>query len=96
MDIRIDRLIEEYGKDEYREEMAVALLRIQKKLGGEKYVEIAGYLENWDLSPFMKGLLENYYDKVYYKTREWKEDLILSLNNYDEAMRNLAVFLQPL
>jgi len=94
MGTRIDRLISEYGKEEYREEMAVALLRIRKKLGGEKYDEIAGYLEQWDLRPFMKGLLENYYDKVYYKTRDWKEDRKLSLENYDDAMRELDTFLQ--
>jgi tRNA 2-selenouridine synthase len=74
--------------------MAVALLRIRKKLGGEKYDEIAGYLEQWDLRPFMKGLLENYYDKVYYKTRDWKEDRKLSLESYDDAMRELDTFLQ--
>lgn len=95
MNTRIDRLITEYGKDEYREEMAVALLRIKKKLGGEKYDEIAGYLGKWDLHPFMKGLLENYYDKVYYKTREWKEDQTLSLDSYDEALRELDNYLQP-
>ncbi len=95
MNTRIDRLITEYGKEEYREEMAVALLRIRKKLGGEKYDEIAGYLEKWDLHPFMKGLLVNYYDKVYYKTREWKEDRTLSLESYDEALRELDKYLLP-
>lgn len=95
MNTRIERLISEYGKEEYREEMAVALLRIRKKLGGEKYDEISGYLEKWDLCPFMKGLLENYYDKVYYKTREWKEDRTLSLESYDEAQRELDNYLQP-
>jgi tRNA 2-selenouridine synthase len=94
MNTRIDRLISEYGKEEYREEMATALLRIRKKLGSEKYSEIAGYLEAWNLRPFMQGLLENYYDKVYYKTREWKEDTILSLENHDEALRELEMFLQ--
>jgi len=94
MDTRIARLITEYGKEEYREEMAVALLRIRKKLGGEKYDEIAGYLEKWDLPLFMKGLLENYYDKVYYKTRDWKEDRKLSLESYEEAQRELDDFLR--
>jgi tRNA 2-selenouridine synthase len=46
METRIDRLISEYGKEEYRDEMAAALVRIKKKLGGEKYSEIAGYLES--------------------------------------------------
>lgn len=96
METRIDRLIREYGKVEYREEMAVALLRIRKKLGGEKYNEIAGYLESWNLPQFMKGLLENYYDKVYYKTRDWVEDRVLSLDNLAEATRELENFLHPL
>lgn len=95
VETRIDRLISEYGKEEYRDEMAVALVRIKKKLGSEKYSEIAGYLESWDLRPFMKGLLDNYYDKVYYKTRDWKEDRILSLESYEEALRELDQFLQP-
>ena len=95
METRIDRLISEYGKKEYRDEMAAALVRIKKKLGGEKYSEIAGYLESWDLRPFMKGLLDNYYDKVYYKTRDWKEDRILSLESYEEALRELDQFLLP-
>ncbi|MDD2321658.1 MAG: tRNA 2-selenouridine(34) synthase MnmH [Geobacteraceae bacterium] len=95
METRIDRLISEYGKELYRDEMAAALLRIRKKLGGDKYDEIAGYLARWELRPFMKGLLENYYDKVYYKTREWTEDRILSLENYDQAREELENFLQP-
>jgi len=94
MDTRIERLIDEYGKEEYRDEMADALLRIRKRLGGEIYDEISGYLERWDLFPFMKGLLEHYYDKVYYKTREWKEDLIVSLEHYDRALDDLDTFLQ--
>jgi tRNA 2-selenouridine synthase len=96
METRINRLIFEYGKDEYREEMAVALLRIRKKLGGEKYDEIAGYLETWDLPLFMKGLLENYYDKVYYKTRDWVEDRVLPLDNFAEATLELDKFLLTL
>ncbi|MHC1698232.1 MAG: tRNA 2-selenouridine(34) synthase MnmH [Geobacteraceae bacterium] len=96
METRINRLICEYGKEEYRDEMAVALLRIRKKLGGAKYDEIAGHLETWDLPQFMKGLLENYYDKVYYKTRDWVEDRVLSLNDFAEATQELEKFLLPL
>lgn len=96
LETRINRLIHEYGREEYRDEMAVALLRIRKKLGGEKYDEIAGYLETWELRLFMKGLLENYYDKVYYKTRNWKEDRVLPLDNFAEATRELEEFLLSL
>lgn len=94
LETRIDRLIDEYGKEEYRDEMAGALLRIGKRLGREKYEEILGYLDKWDLRPFMRELLVNYYDKVYYKTREWQEDLLVSLDNYDRALEELDDFLR--
>lgn len=93
IETRIDRLIDEYGKKEYRDEMAGALLKIRKRLGTEKYEEILGYLENWDLRPFMRELLVNYYDRVYYKTREWQEDRMISLESYDRALEELDDFL---
>lgn len=96
LETRVERLIEEYGRPEYREEMAAALLRIRKKLGGEKYEEIAGYLERWELAPFMTVLMRDYYDKVYYKIREWKEDIRISLEDFSAAENELARFLGEL
>jgi tRNA 2-selenouridine synthase len=93
LETRVERLIEEYGKPDYKEGMADSLLRIRKKLGGEKYDEIAGYLERWELRPFMAELLLCYYDRVYYKTREWREDATISLADYGEAVRELETFL---
>lgn len=93
LETRVDRLIEEYGRPEYREGMADSLQRIRKRLGGEKYDEIAGYLERWELRPFMAELLVGYYDKVYYKVREWREDATISLRDYDAAVRELEEFL---
>ncbi len=82
---RVDRLIEEYGLPEYKQGMADALQKIQKRLGTEKYEEIADHLSRWEMGPFMAKLVQNYYDKVYYKTREWTADLDLSLENYAAA-----------
>ena len=93
LETRVERLIAEYGLPEYREEMEGALLRIKKRLGGEKYAELAGFLSRWEMEPFMAGLIRNYYDKVYYKTRDWREDFTLSLEDYREAERELAEFL---
>jgi tRNA 2-selenouridine synthase len=93
LETRVDRLIAEYGRPEYRDGMAVALQRIRKKLGGEKCAEIQGYLDTWDLRPFMSELLTSYYDRVYYKTRNWREDRIVSLENFDTAVRDLEEFL---
>jgi len=93
LETRVDRLIEEYGRPDFKEGMADSLLRIRKRLGGEKYDEIAGYLERWELRPFMAELLLGYYDKVYYKTREWQQDATISLEDYDKAVRELEGFL---
>jgi tRNA 2-selenouridine synthase len=94
LETRVERLIAEYGRDEYRQDMAAALLRLKKRLGNGKYEEIAGYLERWELEPFMAELVNNYYDKVYYKNREWREDLNLSLEDYAAAERELKGFIK--
>ncbi len=96
IETRVARLIEEYGKPEYRSGMAEALLRIRKKLGVQQYNEISGYLENWEMELFMEALLTNYYDRVYYKSKDWTEEFAVSLENYEEARGNLEMFLNEL
>jgi tRNA 2-selenouridine synthase len=91
---RVRRLIEEYALPEYRHGMAEALLKIRKRLGGDRYSELAGYLDRWEMEPFMAGLVEHYYDKVYYKTREWREEAVISLENYGLAERELTSFIE--
>jgi len=90
METRVARLIAEYGREEYRQGMGEALERIRKKLGGDRYTEISGYLEQWALPDFMRGLMEHYYDRLYYKVREWQEAGTLSLEQYDQAAADLA------
>ena len=91
---RVGRLIEEYGLPEYKEEMAVALQRIRKKLGGKRCDDLAGNLERWELEPFMEGLVCDYYDKVYYKNRDWEGDYNLSMEDFDAAAQELGAFLE--
>lgn len=93
MGTRVSRLIEEYGRPEYKEGMGKALERIRKKLGGEKFSEFSGYLEEWDLEPFMEGLMQHYYDKLYYKTKDWSEDTVISLEDFKQAGEELERFL---
>lgn len=93
LDTRVRRLIDEYGRREYREELAVALLRIRKKLGGAKYDEIAGFLDRGEMDPFMRGLMTDYYDKVYYKVREWREDTVIDLEDFTVAEHEIGRFL---
>lgn len=89
LETRVRRLIEEYGLREYENELAAALLRIRKKLGSDKFAEISGYLQRWEMKPFMTELMVSYYDKLYYKVREWQEDMILSLEDFDVAAAEL-------
>lgn len=94
LETRVGRLIAEYGLPEYRDGMTKALEKIRKRLGGEKYAEIAGYLQRWELEPFMTELVRHYYDKVYYKTREWREEITISLEDYAAAAQELELFIQ--
>jgi tRNA 2-selenouridine synthase len=87
---RVRRLLEDYGREEYREEMVAALGRIRKKLGGDTYAELSGYLHRWELEPFTRELCVSYYDRNYYKVRDWVEDAVISLEDYDEAADALA------
>ena len=90
LETRVSRLTEEYGLKVYEDGLKTALEKIKKKLGGVKYAEIAGYLERWEMEPFMTELIVSYYDQLYYKVREWQEDMTLSLEDFDAAAEELV------
>lgn len=94
IETRVRRLTDEYGLKEYEEGLTEALLKIRKRLGGDKYTEIAGYLQRWEMEPFMTELIVSYYDKLYYKVRDWQEDLTLSLEDFDAAADTLVKTVQ--
>jgi tRNA 2-selenouridine synthase len=96
LETRVRRLTEEYGLREYEQGLTESLLRIKKRLGGDKFAEIAGYLQRWEMEPFMTELIVSYYDKLYYKVREWQEDLTLSLENFETAADELVNEVQRL
>jgi tRNA 2-selenouridine synthase len=89
---RVRRLAEEYAREEYRPAMAEALERIRKKLGGVRYAELAGLLEAWDIEGLARGLIEQYYDKLYYKNRPWTPDAEINLEDFGRAERLLTAF----
>ena len=89
---RVRRLAVEYAREEYREAMAEALERIKKKLGGLRYSELADMLAAWDIEGLGRGLIEHYYDKLYYKHRPWTPDLEIDLEDYDAAERLLSEY----
>lgn len=90
LETRVRRLTEEYGRKEYEQGLGEALLKIRKKLGGDKYSEISGYLQRWEMEPFMSELMLSYYDKLYYKVRPWQEDLTLPLEDFFSATEQLV------
>jgi tRNA 2-selenouridine synthase len=92
IETRIDRLSIEYARPEYRDDMLDALERIRKKLGAIRYAELKNCLEGWDVEGIARGLIEGYYDKMYYKHRPWTPDLELQLEDYRQAKRELKKF----
>lgn len=92
LETRVQRLAVEYAHEEYRGEMAAALERIKKKLGGQRYAELAAQLAAWDIEGLGRGLIEQYYDKLYYKHRPWTPELEIDLEDYGEAERIMSRF----
>jgi tRNA 2-selenouridine synthase len=92
LDTRIRRLAVEYAHPEYRGAMASALERIRKKLGGQRYAELTGMLEQWDVEGLIRGLIVQYYDKLYYKHRPWTPDAEIGLEDFSVAEQQLARF----
>jgi len=92
LETRVRRLAGEYACLEYREAMAMALERIKKKLGGVRYAEIKTLLDNWDVEGIARGLVEHYYDRLYYKNRPWTPDVEIDLEDFGRAGQRLAEF----
>lgn len=92
IDTRVARLTEEYARPEFREPIAEALDRIKKKLGGEQFTKLIGMLDCWDIPGITRGLIECYYDKLYYKHRRWTPDLEIDLENFAEGESDLKKF----
>jgi tRNA 2-selenouridine synthase len=92
LETRVQRLAVEYAREEYREAMAQALERIRKKLGGQRHAELAGLLAAWDVEGLGRGLIEYYYDKLYYKHRPWTPDMEMDLEDYGAAEQLLSGF----
>jgi tRNA 2-selenouridine synthase len=92
IETRIARLRVEYAFPEYRGEMLEALDRIRKKLGGTYYAELKNSIEVWDVDGIARGLIEGYYDKMYYKHRPWTPDLELELEDLRWSENELGKF----
>lgn len=92
VDTRVRRLTEEYAHPEYRQPMAEALERIKKKLGGSGHAALQELLEAWDIAGLARGLVERYYDKLYYRHRPWIPDAEIDLEDFVAGERALNFF----
>ena len=92
VDTRVARLTEEYARQEYRDPMADALERLKKRLGGAQYAELKEMLEQWNIPGVARGLIEQYYDKLYYKHRPWTPDAEIELEDFRDGERTLLNF----
>ncbi len=90
VETRVNRLATEYAHEAYRQPMAEALERIRKKLGGEQYVNLKQLLDSWQIADLARGLIEQYYDRLYYRVRHWEPQATISLEEYDIAEKQLA------
>lgn len=90
VETRVKRLSAEYAREEYRQPMAEALERIKKKLGGPQYTELQHKLAAWDIPGVARDLIEQYYDKLYYRVRKWEPEGTISLEDYAGAEQELA------
>ena len=92
IETRIKRLKGEYAHPEYREAMLEALERIRKKLDVTCYAELKSSIESWEVDGIARGLIEGYYDKMYYKRRSWTPDLELELEDFRQAELGMRKF----
>lgn len=89
---RVERLAAEYAKQEFRPQMENALERIRKKVDGNFYPLLQQALKTWDVTGLAKGLIEHYYDRLYYKVKKWEPALSINLEDYDIAEQQLAEY----
>ncbi|MDY0299955.1 MAG: tRNA 2-selenouridine(34) synthase MnmH [Trichlorobacter sp.] len=96
VETRVNRLAAEYAKQEFRPQMKNALERIRKKIDGNHYPALQHSLDTWDVTGLAKGLVEHYYDRLYYKVKKWEPAMTISLEDYDAAEQQLSDYARKL
>lgn len=92
LETRVKRLFDEYARPEYSEPIAAALERIKKKLGAVHYAELKNMLDLSDMTGLTRGLIQHYYDKLYYRHRPWTPDAEIGLESFLEGEKALLDF----
>ena len=91
LELRVTRLVAEYGQQK-REDLAQAILKINKRLGGLHTRLALDALDKNDLSTCCAILLEHYYDKAYLHSLSRKTESKISYLTLDalDATENAA------
>lgn len=113
LDFRINRILQEYvvdmveehvaadpvlGFDHFREQLLGGLQRIKKRLGSERYADLAALMSSalsrqevtGDVASheeWIARLLSEYYDPMYEYQLDMKKDRIVFAGNYDEVLQ---------
>lgn len=80
-EIRIQRLVQEYGKAERAEFLAI-MTKIVKRLGGQNFNLAKEKLQEGDMAAVMEVLL-TYYDKAYLNSIDKRKDKIQKIVEWD-------------
>lgn len=81
-DVRLDRLVADYGKAD-RNEFLASMEKIVKKLGGQNFNAAREALQRGDMRTTIDTLLQNYYDKAYTTGLSKKQHRIVSRINWE-------------
>lgn len=80
-DVRVGRLVNEYGPAD-REEFLSIMSRISKKLGGQHFLQAQEKLQQGDMPAVMEILL-TYYDKAYLRSMEKRNSQLKNAMAWD-------------
>lgn len=80
-EVRINRLVEEYGPSD-RQEFLIIMQKITKKLGGQNFNEASERLARNDMSGVIDILL-TYYDKAYVRSMENRSNQLLFSHDWN-------------
>jgi len=87
LEIRVNRLVQDYGSNN-RDELKSCILKIERKLGGQNVKTAVEHLESGDLASVARLLLY-YYDKSYRFQLEGKKEKIINTIKSGDGLPDL-------
>jgi len=94
---RVKVSLQDYGVNKFEPEVYIqALKRIEKILGGEKFKEIAGLIEDKRYEEAAKELMLSYYDKLYKLSTPKDAEFKIEAKNLEEAEERLKGLIETL